>query len=79
VLYRIQQQVIETKTKGRLLFRNIDADEENSPKNIVQNMAQNYADKWVAKPLLYSLQRRLPINIPPPTPFLQRKSLFIKC
>ncbi|CAF1074162.1 unnamed protein product [Rotaria sp. Silwood1] len=48
-------------------------DEESSPKNVVQSIAQNYADKWVAKPLLYKLRRKLPINIPPPSPFLQKK------
>ncbi|CAF2491807.1 unnamed protein product [Rotaria sp. Silwood2] len=48
-------------------------DEENSPKNIVQSIAQNYADKWIAKPLLYKLRRKLPISIPPPSPFLQKK------
>ncbi len=28
--------------------------------------------------MLYKLHRKLPINIPAPTPFLQRKSLFNK-
>ncbi|UJR38075.1 hypothetical protein I4U23_030756 [Adineta vaga] len=59
---------------GRLPANSMnDDDNENSPKNIVQSMAQNYADKWVAKPLLYKLQRKLPIRIPSPTPFLQKK------
>ncbi len=52
----------------------IDANEENSAKNIVQNIAKNYADKWVPKPMLYKLNRKLPIDIPPPSIYLQRKS-----
>jgi hypothetical protein len=57
-------------------FYFIDTNEENSTNNIVQNIAQNYADKWVSKPMLYKLHRKLPINIPTPSAFLQRKSLF---
>ncbi|CAF0826393.1 unnamed protein product [Rotaria sordida] len=59
---------------GRVLNSLIsNTDEENSPKNIVQSIAQNYADKWVARPMLYKLRRKLPINIPSPSPFLQKK------
>jgi len=57
-----------------LIFYSIATGEENSTKSIVQNIAQNYADKWIAKPMLYKLQRKLPINIPPPSAVLQRKS-----
>ncbi|CAF0974604.1 unnamed protein product [Adineta ricciae] len=58
---------------GRLPANSTNEDDENSPKNIVQSMAQNYADKWIARPLLYKLQRKLPIQVAPPTPFLQKK------
>ncbi|CAF2086152.1 unnamed protein product [Rotaria magnacalcarata] len=56
-----------------LTAANKNGDQDNSPKHIVQSMAQNFADKWVAKPMLYKLHRKLPISIPPPTTFLQKK------
>jgi hypothetical protein len=79
VHYQISYRVIEAKRlllqfDGLFYLFNIDTDEENSTKKIVQNLAQNYADKWISKPMLYKLNRRLPIDIPTPSKFLQRKS-----
>ena len=50
------------------------ADEANSPKNVIQRLAENYADKWLPKPLLYKLHRKLPIELPSPSAALQKKS-----
>ena len=55
----------------------IDANQENPTQKIVQTVAQNYADKWISKTMLYKLHRKLPIDIPLPSISLQRKSLSI--
>ncbi|CAF0762637.1 unnamed protein product [Didymodactylos carnosus] len=46
-------------------------DDKNSPKTIVQRVAQNYT-KWLPKPLLYKLKRKLPVEIPLPSLSLQQ-------